>query len=725
MKRSAERRIGISRWLLGTGIVGVLLLAMFSLAAPGQLKGGWPLGVTAQEIAAYAALFDRRPQEASTVRVENYYIGGSRKDGPCLLEQEGPGWSERWFEADEYGDSVEVRRLRSEEGGFVVKFGREDPFHAQRQIVLIPAGESGIRAKYLEVLATEMGLLTPEVSFIRLIACGKDLGLFVKEERIGPEFMEKHRMADGALFTHGFDPDRPDHLVPLFEDDTLAAHVVRSTLQQVFSMAGTGMGDALPYIIDEQAAINWLLMRSLENAGDPFGEEGLFAYRWTTGRIVPIYRRGRNAERVAVDPSTPVAVNPITALFFEPSFQAAFKARREELIEDQWRLKERFAAVDAAWLPILAEGGSLSAEQARATALANALLQRLSDAKLGPWTHTVVPGAGHATLLRPEGPARYWPSADDEQLLQRVATRLKARVVRDTILFPRGRYAIDEDLIIPLGYTVVLEQGARFEIAAGRSVLCLGPLLVRGTVRNPVFIRQQLAGESFGTFAVSCRDGDSCSITGLLISGGSEARINGVYHSGMLSIHGASRTTLTNCVISGSTGEDGLNIKGGTALLKDCVFESGFADLVDLDFVTGEVRDCVFRSGRADSNGDGLDVSGSRVLVQGCRISSMMDKGLSSGEGSQVLVRNNRFEGNRLAIASKDLSVVYVHDNTFTANALVFGAYRKKAIYGGAHLMLGTNVYAGNAKDREVDMFSEVVPQDSLNAETLKIFEAR
>ena len=103
----------------------------------------------------------------------------------------------------------------------------------------------------------------------------------------------------------------------------------------------------------------------------------------------------------------------------------------------------------------------------------------------------------------------------------------------------------------------------------------------------------------------------------------------------------------------------------------------------------------------------------------------MMDEGLSSGEASQVLVRNNRFEGNRLAIASKDLSVVYVQDNTFTGNAIVFGVYRKKPIYGGAHLMLGTNVYEGNTKERDVDALSEIVPQDSLKAEVLKAFGAR
>ncbi|HMC97146.1 MAG TPA: right-handed parallel beta-helix repeat-containing protein, partial [Flavobacteriales bacterium] len=686
----------------------------------------WPLGIAAKEVSLYADLFDRRPHDTPTANPESYHIGGSRKDGACLLDHTGPGWTERWFEADGYGDSVQVRRLRTEEGGFIIKFEREEPFHAQRQIVLIPAAVESIRAKYLEILATELGLVTPEISFIRVIACGQDLGLFLKEERIGPEFMEKHRMADAALFEQGFDPERPDQLAPTFYGDTLASRTVRSTLEQVYEELVMGRTEGLPYIVDGEGAASWLLMRWLEGNGDPYGEEGLFAYRWTTGRILPIYRRARGSVGIGTDTAAPILFNPMTAMLRAPAFRASFNARREKLIEERWKVKERFAAADAAWLPILARNTSLSAAQASAVVMADELLQaRLNKDPLDALDRPMEFGAGHATLERNEGPSRYWPSAAADRLFPPASMRLKVIVRRDTVIFPRGSYAIDEDLIIPYGYTVVLEQGARLAIAPGRSVLCLGPLIVRGTLRNPVFIRAQQEGAPFGTFAVSCREGDRCSISGLLISGGNEARINGQYHSGMFSIRGASSTTLLNCVISGSAGEDALNIKGGSALLDHCVFEDGHADLVDLDFVTGEVRDCVFNSGRADSNGDGLDVSGSHVLVEGCRMERMMDKGLSSGEASQVLVRNNRFEGNRLAIASKDLSVVYVQDNTFTGNAIVFGVYRKKPIYGGAHLMLGTNVYEGNTKERDVDALSEIVPQDSLKAEVLKAFGAR
>jgi hypothetical protein len=208
----------------------------------------------------------------------------------------------------------------------------------------------------------------------------------------------------------------------------------------------------------------------------------------------------------------------------------------------------------------------------------------------------------------------------------------------------------------------------------------------------------------------------TCTLRGLRISGGSEARINGLYHSGMLSIHHAD-LVMADCEVSGSFAEDAFNLKQGQATIRDCLFEDGFADLVDLDFVQGEVTGCTFRNGRDDSNGDGLDVSGAQVLVRDCRFIKLLDKGISVGEASQVLVLDSRFEDNRLGMAVKDLSVAHVSGNLFKGNATVFGVYRKKPIHGGAHLFLYTNELVGNGSEREVDAHSRIEQRQAPDAQ--------
>lgn len=711
--------MGALAWGMSVGVVGIILVVLFTFVEPQRIAGDWPLGIGQKELDAYATLLDRRMDDTLHAKAERYLL--SSPAGMCALEQSGPGWSTHWFEAEGHGDSVEVRRLRTAKGGFVIKFRREEPFRAQRHIVLVPATVESIRLKYLELLAQELGLITPEVSFVRLVACGLDQGIYVKEERIDTDFLEKQGAAGSSLFTQGHDPNRPDHLFPAFEDDTLAGPALRRTLGLAYADIAQGRSGSLPYIVDMDAALGMLLMEWLENEGDPFSQEHLFAYNWAKGRIVPIYRHAREEHQHVTGDAR--SLDFFTALLKDAEVRKALEARWSRFAEQRWRMKERFAAMDRAWLPILAEGSSLALAQARTQRIQEDLIgdERGQKDVIDALDRSLVRACGAEGFAEQGAATRYWPSVHDTETLARIADRTKARVAGDTLVFLRGRYVISEDLTIPYGYKVVLEQGARFELGPGRSVVVQGPLFVRGTERNPVFVRPAEKGVPFGTFAV-VGDGDTrCSIAGLQLSGGSEARLNGVYFSGMFAIHNAGTTLLSDCIISDSHGEDLLNIKGGLVQLDHCIFQDGHADLVDLDGCKGSVSYCTFRSGRKDSNGDGLDVSGARVSVWSCLFSNMMDKGMSVGEASQVLVRASRFQGNRLALASKDLSIAYAQDNTFVDNGIVFGAYRKKPIYGGARVMRGANEYVGNGREQEVDELSAVVQQE-LDAKTLKAF---
>lgn len=723
MKRSNKgRRIGVFAWLFAAALpIGGLILVFTYGSAPRAGNGG-VLGIAQGEASWYSSWFDLTRADSTAAKPERYLF--SSPAGDCMMDDRSPGWSTQWFEAHGHGDSVEVRRLRTVDGGFVVKFRREEPFRAQRHIVLMPATVETMRAKYLELLAHELGLVTPEVSFVRVIACGLDQGIYLKEERIDADFLEKQGLSGASPFTQGHDPTRPDHLFPDFGSDTIAGEMVRRTLELAYADLQRGRAEGLPYIVDAEPAVGLLLMEWIEHDDAAFSSEHAFAYSWSRGRIVPIYRRARSC--VPRMEAAPVGMNFLTAMLRNDKVREELKDRRQELLEGRWRLKERFAAMDRAWLPILAEGGSLSHAQAIAQGIQDELIGDRLDKEdpLAVLDRPLVRWAGYASFRDSVRSERYWPTADDAAILQRLAERTKAQVNGDTLFFPRGRYAVTSDLTVPYGIAVVIEAGARFEIDAGRSVIVQGPLFIRGTQRNPVFVRALDDAKPFGTFALLGDGTTRCSINGLQLSGGSEARVNGVYFSGQFAIHGAGTTIMSASIIGTSHGEDLLNIKGGLVDLRDCVFEDGSADLVDLDACKGQVVRCTFRSGREDANGDGLDVSGARVLVTGCTFTHMMDKGISVGEASQLLVRASRFEGNRMALAAKDLSIAYVEGNSFLENRVVFGAYRKKPIYGGARVMRYANEYVGNTSDQEVDELSAVVPQERLDEKVLKMFAA-
>ena len=72
-----------------------------------------------------------------------------------------------------------------------------------------------------------------------------------------------------------------------------------------------------------------------------------------------------------------------------------------------------------------------------------------------------------------------------------------------------------------------------------------------------------------------------------------------------------------------------------------------------------------------DPNGDGLDVSGSKVSMQENAFEGFLDKALSIGENSIILIKDNLFDNNHRAITVKG-SRAYVLTNSFSITNLIF-----------------------------------------------------
>ena len=109
----------------------------------------------------------------------------------------------------------------------------------------------------------------------------------------------------------------------------------------------------------------------------------------------------------------------------------------------------------------------------------------------------------------------------------------------------------------------------------------------------------------------------------------------------------------------------------------------GIKNIVNLDFVNGEVSDNTFIYSKNNTNvsTDGLDVSGSILEVYKNSFINMTDKGLSIGEKSFVSVYNNEVKNNNIGIALKDGSKLCLNQNLFSNNVDDISQYIKKNIY--------------------------------------------
>ena len=249
-----------------------------------------------------------------------------------------------------------------------------------------------------------------------------------------------------------------------------------------------------------------------------------------------------------------------------------------------------------------------------------------------------------------------------------------------------GNYEINKTIVVD---NLIIKKGSVIKLAPKVSILANKNITILGTKQNPVIIKNLIPNKPFGVFAG--RDGEKVDINYLQLSGGKDAILNGSYFSGGLSLYDYKEVIVKNSFIHHNSADDGMNIKNSSILLENNVFNANKADQVDLDFCKGIVKNNKFIKREIypydikipiDDNGDGLDLSGSKVIVKQNIFNGFLDKGISVGENTKLLVISNKFLNNRSAITAKDSSKVYISNNFYQNNKINIEMYQKKQIFG-------------------------------------------
>jgi hypothetical protein len=135
----------------------------------------------------------------------------------------------------------------------------------------------------------------------------------------------------------------------------------------------------------------------------------------------------------------------------------------------------------------------------------------------------------------------------------------------------------------------------------------------------------------------------------------------------------------------GNRSEDALNMVRSRFELDDVEFHDAVSDALDADFSDGTIRGGLF----SQIGGDGIDVSGALIEVDGTRLIDIADKAISVGEASRLTARNVTIERVGTGVASKDASQ-FRFENSSVTDALTAGVsvYTKKPEYGPAQAVL-------------------------------------
>jgi len=279
--------------------------------------------------------------------------------------------------------------------------------------------------------------------------------------------------------------------------------------------------------------------------------------------------------------------------------------------------------------------------------------------------------------------------------------------ITKTIQFKKGAFSTSETLRFPANYNIEIEPGFTLDLTDNASLISKSPIIAKGTATDPISFTSvdKTGGGLFITDAHKQSILNHCIFSDLSNPNNDNWEV-----SGAVNFH-ESDVTISNSQFNDNRCEDGLNIIRSEFLLEDSQFRNTFSDSFDGDFVTGEIKNCQFY----DSGNDGIDVSGSTIVLENILIKNPSDKGISAGEASKMSGSYITVEEGEIGIVSKDLSQIDFSNVTLNGTRLGFSAFQKKSEYGTASIKVNTISQINNETDFLIEMKSSL----SINGELM------
>lgn len=282
-----------------------------------------------------------------------------------------------------------------------------------------------------------------------------------------------------------------------------------------------------------------------------------------------------------------------------------------------------------------------------------------------------------------------------------------------TISVKKGEWVVTESIVVPKGYNLLIPEGVILRFDTSGALISYGKLDFKGTIDNPITLSGQnnkQAGEDStwqGLSVMNADESSTLSYTHILNTTG--------IHQGNWRLTGGitfykSDVTLSNCTFMENKCEDAINVirsnfKFDNILIKNCT-----SDAFDSDFSTGEVSFGTFQDIGLAGGGDGIDLSGSNVVMNNCQFIRINDKAISVGEKSFLDAQEIEISDAGSAIVSKDGSRARI------TKALIKGSrvaslmtYIKKPEYGPTVLTAEKTTIEGSQRNAIAQEGTELI----------------
>jgi hypothetical protein len=269
------------------------------------------------------------------------------------------------------------------------------------------------------------------------------------------------------------------------------------------------------------------------------------------------------------------------------------------------------------------------------------------------------------------------------------------------LVVPAGDHKVNIPVIIPEGYTLQFEPGAKLDLTDSALLISYSPVEIKGTEDNKVVITSSdFTARGFTVLQAAGRS----KIEHAVFENLNTLDIGGWTITGAVTFY-ESDVTMDHVLFYRNQCEDALNTVRSEFELKNTSFDHIFGDAFDSDFCKGTVDHCWFTA----VGNDAIDYSGSYVQITNTEIDGAEDKGVSGGEDSHLVLENVTVRNSNIGLASKDLSTLDVKNSKVIDCNYGIVLLQKKPEYGPAKMKL-VNMLIEHAKTPYlIEKGSEVV----------------
>lgn len=279
----------------------------------------------------------------------------------------------------------------------------------------------------------------------------------------------------------------------------------------------------------------------------------------------------------------------------------------------------------------------------------------------------------------------------------------------NALYWKKNTYYITQDIRLDSTVSLTIEPGSTIKLADSSSFIFYGPLIADGTKEEPITFTRMSANGNWGSVGTNNPNAQGSVFDNIIVEHGKDDTVDGQFYIGALSLYNID-ADVTYSKFQYNKGDDGINYKYSNSDVIGCTFVNNFADNIDYDFTTGEIRDSYFLINEEglDANGDGVDCGSASPYIHDNVFFNLGDKGISVGEQSYPIIKNNIIKGCYFGIACKDLSNPIIENNVIVDNHIAIASYRKKPEFGGADGQVKNCILWGNTFPDSIDIYSDL-----------------